>query len=440
MSDVFISHVEHDADTTLEIAQGLEGARYSTWYYERDSVPGPSYLLQTGQAIEDCQVVVLLITRRSLGSHQVTREVERAHECGKRIIPVRGDLTHAEFQNLQPEWRQAVGAAASIRIGRGGPSAIIAHVTRGLEALGVQPSLPPARAPETVPTEPPPLPEAPAPTDRVPQPPRAAPATVSRRPRRRVPRLRVPAARIFRWGALPVLLVALIAFLWIALVPSGDDGPPGDGPSGLDGVGTPSAPEPRPVLPPPEPPATEKPAVPVKVQAEPSAEPAPVVYVSKEVCSVSAKLATTWCPRPRKTQRFAEGSVPGACTVHIAVRVCTATGKKSTADCPKTTLRGFPRNRIPNPCTAHTPKYVEARVCAESGQVPRKWCPQTIQKRFLEGKEPTQQCSVHDLVEQEVCPVTGKLARADCPAPREKKLFKREELPPLCPLHKPFAQ
>ena len=48
MSDVFIAHVEEDADVALEIALSLEEAGYTTWCYEVDSIPGPSYLIQTG--------------------------------------------------------------------------------------------------------------------------------------------------------------------------------------------------------------------------------------------------------------------------------------------------------------------------------------------------------------------------------------------------------
>ena len=52
MNHVFISHVKEDADVAFELALALEEAGYSTWCYELDSIPGPSYLLQTGKAIE----------------------------------------------------------------------------------------------------------------------------------------------------------------------------------------------------------------------------------------------------------------------------------------------------------------------------------------------------------------------------------------------------
>ena len=140
MSDVFISHVEEDSAVVLEIARSLEAAGYTTWYYERDSLPGVSYLVQTGQAIDESRTVVLVISASALGSHQVTKEVVRGHEGGKPFLPVLIDVTHADFQSCQPEWREAVGAAASISIAERGMQAVLSAVVRGLEGLGVMPT------------------------------------------------------------------------------------------------------------------------------------------------------------------------------------------------------------------------------------------------------------------------------------------------------------
>jgi TIR domain/WD domain, G-beta repeat len=139
MSQVFISHVEEDRDIVEEMARGLEAAGYTTWYYERDSLPGLSYLIQTGQALERSQIVLLLISRDSLSSLQVTSEVIQAYESGKSFIPVLRDITHAEFQNRQPEWRRAVGTATSIPLPAGGAAAILPRIIAGLHILGVEP-------------------------------------------------------------------------------------------------------------------------------------------------------------------------------------------------------------------------------------------------------------------------------------------------------------
>ncbi len=139
MSDVFIAHVEEDAEVALGIALGLEEAGYTTWYYELDSIPGPSYLIQTGQAVEQAKALVLVISPHSLGSRQVTKEVIRAHETDKEFIPVLQDITHIEFQNRQPEWREALGAASSIRIPMEGVADIIPRINTGLKASGIIP-------------------------------------------------------------------------------------------------------------------------------------------------------------------------------------------------------------------------------------------------------------------------------------------------------------
>jgi len=141
MSDVFISHVEEDADIALEITLGLEEAGYTTWCYDVDSIPGPSYLIQTKQAIEQSKAVILVISPHSLCSGQITKEVVRAGESNKEFIPVRRDITHIEFQNRQPEWRQAVGAAASIGIPLQGVTGVLPRIIAGLKSLGIHPRL-----------------------------------------------------------------------------------------------------------------------------------------------------------------------------------------------------------------------------------------------------------------------------------------------------------
>ncbi len=137
VADVFISHVSEDSALALEIAHELERAGYSTWCYELDAVTGPSYLLQTGQAIERCRVCLVVITPNALGSRQMTREIERAHEEGTHLVPVLQGVAHEEFQKRQPEWREAIGTATSVRIGRGGVAAALDRLVAGLAALGV---------------------------------------------------------------------------------------------------------------------------------------------------------------------------------------------------------------------------------------------------------------------------------------------------------------
>jgi hypothetical protein len=138
MSFIFIAHVEEDADVALEIALGLEEAGYGTWCYEVDSVPGTSYIIRTGEAVAQSQAVVVIISPHSLGSGQVTKEVVRAHESNKHFIPVLRNITHAEFQQRQPEWREAIGSATSIRIPRRGTTDIMPLIIEGAKSLGLK--------------------------------------------------------------------------------------------------------------------------------------------------------------------------------------------------------------------------------------------------------------------------------------------------------------
>ncbi|MEI7901616.1 MAG: toll/interleukin-1 receptor domain-containing protein, partial [bacterium] len=140
MKDLFISHAEQDGRLTKELASGLEKRGFTTWYYERDSVPGLSYLLQTAQAIRESKVVVLIISKSSLCSNQVTKEVVRAHEENKPFLPILFKLSHVQFQSKQDEWREALGSAASISVSRCGISDILPRIEQGLQALRIMPA------------------------------------------------------------------------------------------------------------------------------------------------------------------------------------------------------------------------------------------------------------------------------------------------------------
>jgi hypothetical protein len=136
----------------MQIGNGLQAAGYSTWLYESDSLPGPAYLLQMGEAIEQSQAVVIIISQHSMASNQVTSEVVRAHEGNKPFIPLLHGVTQAEFQQGQPLWRQAIGASTSIAIDEGNIPALTERVARGLDAMEIRPGQAPAAAPTPAPS------------------------------------------------------------------------------------------------------------------------------------------------------------------------------------------------------------------------------------------------------------------------------------------------
>lgn len=140
MGQIFISHVKEDFDLAAELAGGLESAGFTAWYYERDAVAGQSYLVTIGQAIADAEALLLLVTPNSLAAgrtHQVTKEVEAAHDAGKPFLPVLAGVSHEEMQRRQPLWRQALGTATSLSVPPEGASRILPALVRGFKALGV---------------------------------------------------------------------------------------------------------------------------------------------------------------------------------------------------------------------------------------------------------------------------------------------------------------
>ena len=144
MADLFISYAHQDGDVVKELSPQLEAAGYTTWYYEDKGAIGASYLRQIDQEIERCHAVIVVISPDSVDSDQVSKEVIRAHEARKKFVPVRRDITHAEFQVRQPEWRMAFGAAVSAEVPEEGAAALGPRLVSGLRALGVEPGGPPA--------------------------------------------------------------------------------------------------------------------------------------------------------------------------------------------------------------------------------------------------------------------------------------------------------
>src|ERR1700732_2410356 len=136
MADVFISYAHQDSDLVRELGPALEAEGYSVWYYEDKGAIGASYLRQIDQEIERCQAVLVVISPDSIASDQVSKEVVRAHEARKKFIPVRRGISHAEFQQRQPEWRMAFGAAVSAEIPPEGAAPIVPRLLTGLKSLG----------------------------------------------------------------------------------------------------------------------------------------------------------------------------------------------------------------------------------------------------------------------------------------------------------------
>jgi hypothetical protein len=137
MGHIFISHAEEDARVATELARLLGEAGYSTWHYEQDSKLGLSYLAQIAQAVEEAGAFVLVISRSAFRSPHVDREVTRAIDYRKPIIPLLYRIRHEEFQREKPDWSFAIGAAVSLQLPKNNVTAVVPEVVDCLKKLGV---------------------------------------------------------------------------------------------------------------------------------------------------------------------------------------------------------------------------------------------------------------------------------------------------------------
>jgi regulation of enolase protein 1 (concanavalin A-like superfamily) len=87
--DVFISYSSQDKTVADAVCATLENRKIRCWIAPRDVPPGQPYATALVNAINDCKVFVLVLSKGSNTSGQVLREVEEAVDNGTPIIPLR---------------------------------------------------------------------------------------------------------------------------------------------------------------------------------------------------------------------------------------------------------------------------------------------------------------------------------------------------------------
>lgn len=80
MRDIFISHSSEDIIEVRNICSFLEKNGFSCWYSGRDIQTGEDYPAAITNAIRSCRVFLILISRNSLESEQVRKELTLANE------------------------------------------------------------------------------------------------------------------------------------------------------------------------------------------------------------------------------------------------------------------------------------------------------------------------------------------------------------------------
>jgi hypothetical protein len=131
MADVFIAYCREDEAIARELAEALERAGYTSWYYERDAVTGPTYLVQLRREVEHSRVVVVVVSHEGAHSAQLLHTVMLAVQLDKPIVVLTLGLPVEDGR----EWQYFMARAPRIPIPKEGVSAILPIVTSLLERL-----------------------------------------------------------------------------------------------------------------------------------------------------------------------------------------------------------------------------------------------------------------------------------------------------------------
>jgi peroxiredoxin len=87
--EVFVCHSSQDSEPAQSICDSLEKGRVRCWIAPRNIPPGMKYSSAIVKAIEECRVVLLVLSGRSNASQHVLHEIELAVNRKRIIIPFR---------------------------------------------------------------------------------------------------------------------------------------------------------------------------------------------------------------------------------------------------------------------------------------------------------------------------------------------------------------
>ncbi|GAB1354981.1 hypothetical protein MASR1M12_37210 [Erysipelotrichia bacterium] len=90
-SRIFISHSSHDSALAGDLVIFLESQGLHCWIAPRDIVGGTNWAAAIFKGLEECGILILLLSEKANISQQVLREIQLADNSKKPILPVRID-------------------------------------------------------------------------------------------------------------------------------------------------------------------------------------------------------------------------------------------------------------------------------------------------------------------------------------------------------------
>ena len=138
--EVFLSYASRDGVSAERICDYLESSGVPVWMAPRDVPAGALYAEAIVRAINACRTLVLVLSRDSVDSSHVGKEIERASSKRKPVVAVRLDATELtpslEYFLSESQWIDA----------RAGLELALPRLAAGVRRLGAAPAASPRAA------------------------------------------------------------------------------------------------------------------------------------------------------------------------------------------------------------------------------------------------------------------------------------------------------
>lgn len=131
-ADVFISYSREDKESVLSLAAKLREAGVSLWI-DQGSIDGATmWGEEIVNALENAKVLLLMVSEKSVNSHNVVKEVVLASERKEHILPI-----HLEPTRIPAGLKYPLAGIQHIEYFQGDPAENLRTIIRSLERIGV---------------------------------------------------------------------------------------------------------------------------------------------------------------------------------------------------------------------------------------------------------------------------------------------------------------
>jgi TolB-like protein/Flp pilus assembly protein TadD len=131
-ADVFISYSREDKESVLSLAAKLRNAGVSLWIDQGGIDGAAMWGEEIVTALESAKVLLLMVTEKSVNSHNVVKEVVLASERKGHILPV-----HLEPTRIPVGLKYPLAGIQHIEYFQGDPVENLKTIIRSLERIGV---------------------------------------------------------------------------------------------------------------------------------------------------------------------------------------------------------------------------------------------------------------------------------------------------------------